>query len=428
MRISARRAPARASAVENNGMTIEPVEQIPGVAGQTLAELLVGDERRAALPQLDDLLDFFENGAVCLHWVGPDGTILKANRAELELLGYEADEYVGRNIAEFHVDHATIEDILERLRRGETIRNYEARLRCKDGSVRHVLIDSNVLRRSGEFVHTRCFTRDNTERKLLEEQLATSRAELEEGLGALSTLYNLAPMGIAIAPDPDCRRIEVNPALAEMLQIPAGSNASLNQPNGERPGYRILQDGRLVDWPFDQAARDGVTVERAEYDILRGDGSVRTIFGFASPLLDGKGTTRGSIGAFIDITEHKAAESALRESETRARAVLESAVDAIVTIATSGTIESVNPATEKLYGYDAEEIIGRNVSVLMPAPSRDKHEARVGDDLDTSMANIIGIGREVEGRRKDGSVFPIRLTVSEVTLGGRKVFTGVGQA
>src|SRR5438270_857984 len=83
------------------------------------------------------------------------------------------------------------------------------------------------------------------------------------------------PMGIAIAPHPDCRRIEVNPALAEMLQIPAGSNASLNQPNGERPGYRILQDGRVVGWPFEQAARDGVTVERAEYDILRGDGSVR---------------------------------------------------------------------------------------------------------------------------------------------------------
>src|SRR5205823_8736602 len=123
--------------------------------------------------------------------------------------------------------------------------------------------------------------------------------------------------------------------------------------NGERPGYRILQNGREVGWPFEQAARDVATVERAEYDILRADGSVRTIFGFASPLLDGKGNTRGSIGAFIDITEHKAAEYALRESESKARAVLNSAVNAFITIDAEGTIESVNPATGRIFGYRA---------------------------------------------------------------------------
>lgn len=98
-----------------------------------------------------------------MHLVGPDGIILGANHAELEMLGYDGDEYVGRHIAEFHVDRAAIDDMLGRLARGETLRNHPARLRCKDGSIKAVVVDSNVKWDAGRFVHTRCFTRDVTE-------------------------------------------------------------------------------------------------------------------------------------------------------------------------------------------------------------------------------------------------------------------------
>lgn len=118
-----------------------------------------------------ELTDFFENGALGLHWVGPDGIILRANQAELALTGYTAEEYIGHHIAEFHVDREVIEDILQRLANNETLHNYEARLRCKDGSIRHVLISSNVRREDGKFIHTRCFTRDITERRLAEREL-----------------------------------------------------------------------------------------------------------------------------------------------------------------------------------------------------------------------------------------------------------------
>src|SRR3546814_18746641 len=97
--------------------------------------------------------------------VAGDGTILRANQAELDLLGYTREEYVGRHIAEFHADRAAIEDILARLSRGERLDRYEARLRAKDGSIKDVLISSNVHFRDGEFVHTRCFTVDVTDRK-----------------------------------------------------------------------------------------------------------------------------------------------------------------------------------------------------------------------------------------------------------------------
>jgi PAS domain S-box-containing protein len=147
-----------------------------------------------------ELNDFFENATIGLHWVGPDGIILRANRAELELLGYTAEEYVGRHIAAFHADPDAIADMLCRLQAGEELHSYEARLRCKDGSVRHVVISSNVLREGGRFVHTRCFTRDITERKRAEEALREANRRKDEFLAMLAhELRNpLAPVRVAV--------------------------------------------------------------------------------------------------------------------------------------------------------------------------------------------------------------------------------------
>ena len=126
-----------------------------------------------------ELTDFFENATIGLHWVGPDGMILRVNQAELDMLGYSREEYVAHNITEFHVDQEAIEDILARLKAGEVLQDYEARLRCKDGTIKHVRINSSVYREDGKFVHTRCFTRDFTERKRTESRLALQYAVTE---------------------------------------------------------------------------------------------------------------------------------------------------------------------------------------------------------------------------------------------------------
>ncbi len=119
-----------------------------------------------------ELTDFFENAAVGLHWVSYDGTVLRVNQAELDLLGYSREEFVGRNIADFHVDKEAIKNILSRLQDGEVLHDYGARLRCKDGSIKHVRINSSVFRERGRFVHTRCFTRDITNRRQTRRRLA----------------------------------------------------------------------------------------------------------------------------------------------------------------------------------------------------------------------------------------------------------------
>lgn len=115
---------------------------------------------------------------------------------------------------------------------------------------------------------------------------------------------------------------------------------------------------------------------------------------------------------------------ALRDSEERLRAILETAVEGIITIDERGSIESFNPAAEKIFGYSASEAIGQNVKILMPEPFRHEHDGYLENYQRTGHAKIIGIGREVVGRHKDGTIFPMDLSVSEVKLANRRMFTG----
>jgi PAS domain S-box-containing protein len=121
--------------------------------------------------------------------------------------------------------------------------------------------------------------------------------------------------------------------------------------------------------------------------------------------------------------ERQAAE-ALSEREERLRAILNTAVEGIITIDHRGLIESANPAAQDIFGYRAAEIIGKNVSMLMPQPHREAHDGYLSRYLQTGQARIIGLGREVSGQRKDGSLFPMELAVSEVKLRDRILFTG----
>ena len=123
-----------------------------------------------------ELSDFFETAAIGLHWIGPTRRILRVNQAELEMLGYSREEYLDYPIAEFHVDQDVIQDILQRLNRGEAVQDQDARLRCKDGSIKYVRIDSSAYFEQGKFVHSRSFTRDVTDRKRTEQRLALQYA------------------------------------------------------------------------------------------------------------------------------------------------------------------------------------------------------------------------------------------------------------
>ncbi|HEX8899944.1 PAS domain S-box protein [Vitreimonas sp.] len=131
------------------------------------------------------------------------------------------------------------------------------------------------------------------------------------------------------------------------------------------------------------------------------------------------------VGVIRDLTERKASEQALREGAERLRAVVETAVDGVILIDSGGTVLMFNPACERLFGYRAHEVIGQNVRMLMPGPYREQHDSYIGNYVRTRAPKIIGIGREVEGRRKDGSTFPMELSVGEAEQDDRSIFVGI---
>lgn len=130
-------------------------------------------------------------------------------------------------------------------------------------------------------------------------------------------------------------------------------------------------------------------------------------------------------GIVRDISQRKATEEKLREFLARTKAILDTIVDGVITISDRGCIETVNPAAENIFGYRLDEICGKNVSMLMPEPYRAEHDQYLANYLHTGEKKIIGIGREVTGKRKDGTTFPLELAISEMEVSGQRMFTGI---
>jgi PAS domain S-box-containing protein len=241
----------------------------------------------------EELTDFFENATVGLHWVGPDGTILWANQAELDLLGYTQSEYIGRNISDFHVDPEVIGDILCRLTNKEALHSYEARLRCKDGSIRHVLISSNVYWKDGQFIHTRCFTRDISDRKIAEEALMRLGAIVESSDDAI---IGKDLNGIIRSWNKGAERIFGYTA-EEIVGKPV---ATLAIPE------RVEEIPNILD-----RIRRGERVDHYITKRRTKDGRVLTISLTVSPIRDSTGKIIGASKVARDITERERAEQML---------------------------------------------------------------------------------------------------------------------
>ena len=167
---------------------------------------------------------------------------------------------------------------------------------------------------------------------------------------------------------------------------------------------------------------------------LAGVGTLLTVTGYIFSPTGGVSwvvfTNRGLALFIVWVTallllEHKRVEEALRESEQHIRSIVESAQDAIINIDESGTVQTFNRAAERIFGYGADEVIGENVKMLMPEPYHSEHDGYLGRYLETGEAKIIGRGREVLGRRKDGSTVPIGLGVTEMPGEKPRMFVGI---
>ena len=263
-------------------------------------------EQKIAERVEDELKQCLDNAAEGLHWVGPDGTILWANQTELNLLGYSREEYIGHNITEFHVDPPVIEDILARLTRGDTLLNYDARLRRKDGSVRYVQINSNVLWRDNQFLHTRCFTRDITDRRAADE-LALRLADIVEN--SLDAIISHDLDGLITSWNPAAERMYGYTA-AEVKGHPIGLIIPPDRADEEAEVVSRVRRGERVA-PFDTARR-------------RKDGSVIDVALTISPIRDRDGRVVGASKTARDVSQRRRVEAQLQESEHLFRALANS--------------------------------------------------------------------------------------------------------
>lgn len=162
-----------------------------------------------------------------------------------------------------------------------------------------------------------------------------------------------------------------------------------------------------------------------EFRIRQTDGRIVWVQSRGKAIGRHEGNPTRIIGIFTDITELKRIEASAQQYQSRLESILDNMVDGLMTIDERGTVQSYNKACEKIFGYAPDEVIGANVKMLMPSHYAEHHDQYIRNYKDTKEAKIIGIGREVEGRRKDGTVFPIDLSVAEVPLGNQSAFSGI---
>lgn len=287
--------------------------------------------------QSSDLEDFFENSAVGLHIVSGEGIILRANKAELSLLGYSANEYIGRHITEFHVDEPVIGDILNKLGSGDCLKSYPARLRAKDGTIKHVAITSNGRFEDGKFFNTRCFTVDVT-------RVHEAEVERQESDDRLAATYEAATIGIAEAGE-DGRLLRVNDALCTMLgrsreQLLAMTFFDYTHPDS------VEQDTELYARQVAGDLDNYVLRKRA----MKLDGQPLYLDIHSSSVRTPDGTFRYGVRVIQDVTLAREMENRLRESERHMRNLLEALPAATYTTDAEGRITFYNRAAVELSG------------------------------------------------------------------------------
>lgn len=162
-----------------------------------------------------------------------------------------------------------------------------------------------------------------------------------------------------------------------------------------------------------------------EYRLLRDDGHYVWIHAKGKAVWNKDGKPLRMVGSIEDITWRKESESRTKDEASRLQAVMNTVLDGLITINSRGIIQSFNPSSSRIFGYKPEEVIGKNVKMLMPEPDQGRHDSYIGNYHKTGIAKIIGIGREVEAKRKDGSIFPMELGISSFEINGERCFVGI---
>jgi two-component system sensor kinase FixL len=373
------------------------------------------DALRESEGRIQAILDTAADAIITIDQLG---IIENVNHAAERLFGYSASELFGRNVSMLMPSpHCERHDeyLAHYMRTGEAKvigigRELEALRR--DGTTFPIELALSEVCGSSHRQFTGII-RDITVRKKAEEALRESQGRIQAILNtAADAIITIDQRGIVESVNPAAERL-FGYAASELI----GHNVSMLMPSPHREQH----DGYLERYIRTGEAR--VMGIGRELEAMRHDG---TTFPIELALSEVRGSNhRQFTGIIRDITVRKKAREALRESQGRIQAILNTAADAIVTIDQRGIVESVNTAAERLFGYSASDLIGHNVSMLIPSPYREQHDEYLERYMRTGEAKVIGIGRELAAMRCDGITFPIELALSEVVGSSHRQFTGI---
>jgi PAS domain S-box-containing protein len=340
----------------------------------------------------------------------PAGTIVSWNSGAVRILRYAREEVLGKFIGYFYVPEDVARGQPEQdlqVALAEDRHEAEGKRVRKDGTEFWAFTTTTALRSEGH-VGFSVVIRDITERRRSEDMQR-----------AAETPYRLMVEGVA-----DCAIYMVNRegrVCSWNIGAERLNGYSPEEIIGQHYSRFFISEDAKNDVPKQdlvRAATNGKTVE--ERWQTRKDGSRFWSHGILTALYDSVGELIGFCNIVRDMTEH-------RQIEVLLRSVLENVIDGIISLDEHGTIETFNHAAEKIFGYSQTEILGRNVSILMPSLNEEKRDGYLRAYMRDGAATSIGCGREVEGRRKNGSLFPVDLAASEflMEIDGRCHFTGI---
>ena len=373
------------------------------------------EQLQDSVSRISAIVDTVVDGILTIN---ENGIIESFNPAAEKIFGYVAHEVIGRNVSllmpgRYHDEHDKyLNNYLSTGTKKVIGIGREVVGRRRDGSNFPLELSVNEMKLGEQRMFTGV-VRDITERKRDEEQLRDSVARI-------STIVETVVDGIIILDDQGVIE-SFNPAAEHIFGYSVdevlGRNVRMLMPDP----YHEEHDSYLRN--YHRTGEKKVIGAGREVEGRKKDGSTFPLELSVSEMW--LGDERKFTGIVRDVTERKSAEGQLHDSAARIGAILDTVVDGILTINELGEIETVNPAATRIFGYESKEMVGRNVSMLMPEPFHDEHDRYLDNYMRTGNRKVIGIGREVVGLRKDGSTFPLELSVSEMQVGNKRMFTGI---
>ncbi len=291
--------------------------------------------------------DFIENALIGMHWVDIHGSIVWVNQAELNMFGYDRSEYLGQPLVNFHVDRSKIADLLRRVSHNESMKNCEAQVYRKDGSICDISIDAHAFFKDDKFIHSRFFTRDISDQK-------NAEAIAGERLGSLQFQeYALDRSAIVAATDRDGIIISVNEKFCEISQYAAAEligkthrviNSGYHPREFFRDLWAVITSGRVWSGEIKNRAKDG---------------SYYWVATTIVPCLDESGQPFQYLSIRFDITSRKQAEESVRQSELKFRAIFDGTFQFIGLLDTQGILLEANRTALNAIAATPNEVVGQ---------------------------------------------------------------------